>query len=164
MSKSLIALITTALVLGLGTASTARAAAGHDDHHHHAASDGPAVNNLQLNQGKKWETDEPLRKSMAAIRDELAAAWKPMHDGTYTAAQYAALAGRIEAQIAHIVANCRLPPDADAQLHLVVADIVSGATAMKADKDQMNGTIQVFRALNAYPKFFVHPGWKPLSH
>lgn len=162
MSRKLITLTAAALVLA-GTATTARAAE-HDDHHHHAAHDGPAVKNLELNKGKKWETDAPLRKSMSAIRDELAKAWKPTHDGTYTAAQWAELAKRIETQIGLIVANCRLPPDADAQLHYVIADIAGGATAMKADKDQMNGLIAVFRALNAYPKYFVHDGWKPLTH
>lgn len=162
MSKQVLTVAAAALVLGLGTASTARAADDH--HHHHATHDGPAVKALKLNDGKKWETDAPLRKSMAAIRGELANAWEPTHAGTYTAAQYAELAKRIEAQVALIVANCRLPPDADAQLHYVIADIVSGATTMKGDKDRMNGMISVVRALNAYPKFFVHDGWKPLAH
>lgn len=149
-------------VVVFGLSFTARA----DDHahHHHDPSDGPAVTALKLNDGKKWKIDEPLRVSMEAIRNELAKAWEPIHDSTYTAAQYKALGERIEAQIALIVSNCRLPPDADAQLHYVVADIVNGATMMKTDKKPINGAIRVVGALGAYPKFFEHAGWKPLKH
>ena len=86
------------------------------------------------------------------------------HAGTYSATQYAALAAGIEKQIGQIVANCRLPPAADAQLHLVIADLAAGAAAMKGADKPMSGAVKIFRALGAYPKFFAHEGWKPLDH
>lgn len=158
MTRYLLAL---ALALSFGTA--AQAADAHHDHHGHAGK-GPAVARLELNDGKKWQTDAPLRAAMTAIRNEFNAAIKPIHAKTFTAAQYAKLATDIEKQVASIVANCRLPPDADAQLHLVVADLAAAATMMKGDDDRFLGAVRLVRALGAYPKYFAHEGWKPLDH
>ncbi len=55
-------------------------------------------------------------------------------------AQYDALASRIEARVNFIVANCRLPPAADANLHYVIADLLQGVNLMRARIPFVRGT------------------------
>ncbi len=157
-SRSLLMVAAVAVALTGGAAL----AAGHE--HGHDAGGGSAVSRLTLNKGKKWVTDEQLRGGMAAIRDETQAAVEPIHAGKYTPEQYAALAGRIEKQITDVIARCKLPPEVDAQIHLVLADFFTGTDAMKKEGDRKQGVVTVIEALQAYPKYFEHPGWKPIKH
>lgn len=148
---------TLATVATLPPTTGALAADKHE--HGHAAS--PAK--LQLDHGKKWATDEPLRKSMASIRGTVHGAPAPVHKGTAKPETYAELGLRVEADIATIVKECKLPPAADAQLHIVVADLVAGADAMKDAKNGKagrDGLLKVDGALRSYGKYFDHPGWK----
>ena len=56
-------------VLSLAAAGPALAAADAHEHHH-----GTTPASLQLNAGKKWQTDAPLRAAMGQIRQSMAAA------------------------------------------------------------------------------------------
>jgi hypothetical protein len=143
-----------ALTLAVGSA-WAQAPHAHEGH-------GPAK--LTLNHGKKWQTDAPLREGMAAMRAEVAGSLQAIHEKRYAPAQYAALAGKLEQQVSGIVAQCKLPADADAQLHLVLAELLAGTGAMKGEKGQREGAVRVIGALEAYGKHFQHPGWKSLAH
>jgi hypothetical protein len=145
-----------ALVLAAGMPSFAA------DTHQHGAS---APHKLVLDHGRKWATDAPLRKNMAEIRAALAARHAGIHEGTITADDYRALGTLVEARVARIVAECKLEPAADANLHLIVADLIAGADAMqgKSKATPASGAVQTVRALNEYGKFFNHPGWKPLG-
>jgi hypothetical protein len=130
-------------------------------HMHHSSS--AAVAQLQLDDGKKWPTDPTLRSGMAAIQAAFDADHPAIHAGKETDAQYAALAGRIEAQVQAIVANCKLPPAADANLHYVIADLLQGVSLMRGEDPQRtrhDGAALVHGALLAYPKYFDDPGWK----
>lgn len=127
-----------ALVLSLAFGGTALAA---EDAHSHGQAAGEAK--LVLDHGKKWQTDAPLRQGMENIRAALA---KGMKDQ--------ALAKKVEAEVAGIVQNCKLPPEADEQLHIVIGELVAGAEA--------RDTARVKKALNAYGEFFDHAGWKRL--
>ena len=53
---------------------------------------GAAPAKLELNQGRKWETDAPLRQGMTSIRGAMETALGGIHEHKYTAAQYGALA------------------------------------------------------------------------
>jgi len=129
-----------ALAAALTLAFGAPAFAAGDAHSHdHAAGEAKLV----LNQGKKWETDAPLRQGMENIRSALA---KGM--------QSDALAEKVEAEVAGIVQNCKLEPAADEQLHIVIADLLAGAETGDAGR--------VKQALNAYGEHFDHAGWKRL--
>lgn len=132
------------------------------DAHSHAAG-APAT--LALDHGKKWTTDAPLRQRMGEIRALMAAQIDPIHAGRLTAAEYAALGFAIEQKVAAIVAECKLPPDADAMLHLIVADLVAGADVLqgKAAGNPAEGAHKVVTAANAYGRYFDDAGWKPLG-
>ena len=152
-------LVAAGLALGLAAGSLAADAHKHD---HDAA---PAK--LELNNGKKWSTDEPLRQGMHNIRKLMDASLHDIHEGKLSAAKYGALAKKVNAEVGGIVANCKLAPKADAQLHLVIADIGEGVEAMegKAKKVKRSaGAIKVWGALEKYGTYFDHPGWQPIKH
>lgn len=145
-----------------GGTPAAAAAGGHD--HQAPAGPGLATDQLALDSGKKWATDAALREGMSAIRADLEAAIGPIHGGQYTPADYEKLARGVEGRVNQIIATCKLPPAADAQLHLVVADLFAGASTMKAEGDRSAGVVKAIKALDAYGQFFDQPGWTKLAH
>jgi hypothetical protein len=156
-------IVTTALVaaFALGAGMPALAATAAHDHAQGAAT--PAK--LRLNQGKKWTTDAPLRQRMGEIRMLMSDRIPAIHAGKLSAADYQALGVAVEQKVGAIVAECKLPPEADAMLHLIVADLVEGADIMqgKAAGKPADGAHKVVLAANAYGRYFDHKGWKPLG-
>ena len=152
-------LLTTGLALaGTGGAMAADVAHSHDGH-------GSAQ--LELNHGKKWATDAPLRKGMGNMRTAMVGALSAIHDDKLNAAGYKTLADRIETEMAYVVTNCKLDPAADAQLHLVLAQLGDGVTKMKSPDSaasRKEGAVTTVQTLNAYGEHFDHPGWKALTH
>jgi hypothetical protein len=133
-------------------------------HEHRHLQQSAAIRNLQLDEGRKWATDAPLRTGMAAIREAFDADHPAIHAGTETDPQYAALAGRIESQVHAIVAQCKLPPAADANLHYLIADLTQGVSLMQgADpaRSRHDGAALVHHALLAYGEYFDDPGFAP---
>lgn len=126
----------------------------------HAHGHGAAAAKLQLDHGKKWAADAALRRGMEAIREAVRRAPEPLHKATAKPQAYAELGNRVEAEVGRIVNECKLPPEADAQLHIVVAELIAGADAMKGAKDAKAGRaglLKVDGALKSYAKYFDHP-------
>ena len=92
-------LLTTALLTTFATVGPAFAAPATDAHQHAAAT----PTKLMLDHGKKWATDEPLRRNMSEIRAALAAKATAIHHGTLTADDYKALGSLVETHVANIV-------------------------------------------------------------
>ena len=152
------------LAAGALALATAGVRAQHAEHGHVHDAATAAVANLELDGGQKWATDAPLRSGMAAIHAAFSADHPAIHDGKQTDAQYDALAGRIEAQVNAIVANCKLPPAADSNLHFVIADLLQGVSLMRGqdpERSRHDGAALVHGALRAYGRFFDDPDWKP---
>ncbi|HET7204535.1 MAG TPA: hypothetical protein VFI92_14320 [Steroidobacteraceae bacterium] len=148
-----------AALLGLALAASGQPA---QEHEHSHPADTALVSKLELDAGKPWPTDAPLRSGMAAIRTAFDADHPAIHEGRESDAQYEALAGRIEREVNSIVANCKLPAAADAQLHYVVGDLLQGVALMKgsdAGKSRHDGAARVHAALLAYGKYFDDPSW-----
>ncbi len=133
--------------------------------HHHPHDEHPAE--LQLNAGKKWETDAPLRQSMTELRQLFASNLEGIHANEIALGGYHELARNTESAVSRIVAQCKLPPAADAQLHIIVAELLSGAEMMS---DHANagtahkGAVKVIESLNRYGQYFNDPGFKMLSY
>lgn len=158
MNKSLaVAVLALGLTAGLSGAVSAAAPHGHGGH---AA---PAME-LRLNNGQKWWTDEALRTGMSRIRDALDPALPLIHAGRYSAAEFSALADSVQEQVDYVVANCKLPEDADLQLHVALTQVLDGINAMKEESGQEQGAVAILLALNAYAEHFDHPGWEPPGH
>ena len=130
------------------------------DHAHEHDAHGAAA--LKLDHGQKWKTDAPLRQGMANIKAAVQPHLHAIHENRLKAANYRTLAKRTNTQIAFMVTNCKLAPDADAQLHLIIAELGAAAEAMAGtDKAQsrQKGALQLVHALETYGEFFDHPGW-----
>lgn len=147
-----------ALACGLGT----RAIAQPHAHDHEPAS---APHTLSLDHGRRWATDDALRQGMGRLRGLVAPKILAVHRGRLEAAQYRALAQQVDTEVSTIVSRCKLPPQADAMLHLVIADLLSGARAMAGQDAAVSptqGLARTAQALNAYGRHFDHPGFKPI--
>lgn len=147
------------LIVAASLSLSVAAAHAADRTHEH---DAHGVAALKLNNGQKWKTDAPLRQGMANIKAAVQPHLHAIHEETLKAANYQALAKRANTQIAFMVENCKLPPDADAQVHLIIAELGAAADAM-AGKDKtrsrQEGALQLVHALATYGEFFDHPGW-----
>jgi hypothetical protein len=155
MNKSF---IPTVVALGLALGAPALGAEPH------AHGDSAATVQLQFNNGRKWQTDDALRRGMSEIRTAVAESLMPIHQNAFTPAQYDALAARIQAQIDYVVGNCKLPEEADQQLHLVLEQIIDGVGEMKAATGRDQGAVKIVRALAQYGEYFDHVGWRPLVY
>jgi hypothetical protein len=130
-------------------------ASGHD----HASHAAPV---LTLNAGKRWATAEPLRLGMQRIRDAVMPLLGASGQRTIGASQAKAMAESVQAQVNFLFQNCKLEPAADAALHGLIAEIVSGAAAVAADPGSKTGAAQLLGALRKYPEYFDHPNWQPI--
>lgn len=142
---------------------TAAAPSAATQAHDHGAS----TASLQLNAGKKWETDAALRQAMGSMRQSIEASLHEIHENRASNQKYAQLARKVEREVAAIVANCKLEPRADAQLHLIVAELLDGAEQMAGKAKNLKrqgGAIKVIDALNKYPAYFDDTGFKPIGH
>ena len=158
MKSTKMSTLLTALLIGSGVlGTTAWAATAAHDHGH-------AVAAKPLPSGQRWATDAPLREGMTTMRGALESRLEAIHGDKLGSDQYKALAQVTEKQIAHIVANCKLSPDADAALHGVIAKMGEGAEAMsgKSKVKPREGAVLLAEALDEYGRLFDHPGWKPL--
>lgn len=107
-------------------------------------------------QGGRYATDAALRKHMQAIRDDVAALghYEKGHMGANEAAR---LAGDIESHVRAIIAECKLPPDADAALHRIIAPLMQNAAALKADPANREAISALRQALADYARDFDDP-------
>jgi hypothetical protein len=134
-------------------------AAAPQEHESHGAS---AVE-LTLNNGQKWQTGETLRMGMSQIRDALGATLPLIHSGRYSAADLSTLGTWVQEQVDFVVANCKLPEEADLQLHIALTQVLDGINVIMGPGGQEKSAVAIIQALNAYGEHFDHPGWKPLG-
>ncbi|MBF0180886.1 MAG: hypothetical protein HQM03_12760 [Magnetococcales bacterium] len=131
------------------------------DHEQHGEA-GKSPARLTLNQGKPWATDLPLRKGMELIQRDIQEALPRIHSGTQKPKQYADLANKVHGHVNKLIKECKLPPEADAQLHIVLGEMIQGAVAMQDSVLQASGAAKVVHALDLYGRHFDHPGWTPI--
>ena len=143
-------------VVGNAVAATDHQAAGH-------AHEAPAK--LELDHGRPWATDAPLRKGMDALRAAFAGRLAAIHAGTLAPDGYAALGAKIEGEVGTIVAECRLEPKADGVLHVIVAELLAAADVLlgRAPGTPAAGAHRAVIALNDYGRYFDHPQWQALQ-
>lgn len=159
--KRIIAAACTASFI-LVAAPAGATAPSHDSHATHGSAG--ATSRLTFDHGAKWPTDPVLREHMGGIRSALAPHSRAILSGNLTEAQAASIGAAIEGRVASIVADCKLPPEADANLHLVVADLLEAAEVLqgRTRKKPQSGTALAVRATQMYATYFDHPGWKPV--
>ncbi|MHB8913282.1 MAG: DnrO protein [Lysobacter sp.] len=139
------------LLLAAMTAPLARAQNGHD---HHA----PATAVAQAVPAQRWATDAPLRTGMGRIRTAVDAL-QHYERGHMGPEQAIALATQIEGDVTYLVANCKLQPQADVALHVIIAELVAGAQALKANPANLAAIPPMREVLADYARNFNDPGF-----
>ena len=132
----------------------------------HGHEAGPRAQPLTLDQGKRWATDAPLRDNMRALRAALAPKLAAIDEGTLSKDEYRALGQVVEKRVADIVAKCKLPPAADANLHLIVGGLIAAANSMQGKEPTVKpamGAARAVRLVDQYGTYFDDPGFQPLS-
>jgi hypothetical protein len=152
------------LTLGLAAGTAMAAPAGAHQHDHDHAGGATA---LMLNDGAKWAIDAPLARAMANIRNAVHAELDEIHADKLPKKNYRALAKKISGEVAYMVENCHLEPEADAQLHLIIADLIEGVAAMEGETahgSPRDGAVKVVGALDDYATYFDDPRFEPIRH
>lgn len=151
------------LCSAFGLAATSLGATAGDPHHH---EHGTAAGVSERHQGVRWATDAALRNGMTQIRTAMESAQHRIHEDKLSPKQYDELAATVSHAVAAIVGNCKLEPQADAQLHFVITDMMDGTEAMLGKVQKVKrqlGALKVLDALDKYAAHFDHPGWQPLA-
>ncbi|MEX2517516.1 MAG: hypothetical protein WD572_11525 [Gammaproteobacteria bacterium] len=145
-------------LLALATAVSAQPVhdSGHDRHQHTATS---GVLALQLNDAERWATDESLRTGMAGIRTVFKVRHAEYDNDAFGPEEAAALATTVEERVDFMIANCELPPAADAELHKLLAAALAAADTLRTGADPHAGLHRLHQVLDSYGTHFDHPGW-----
>jgi hypothetical protein len=141
----------TAVLLSAALVAAAPAAiAQHHDHHAPAAA--PAT------PAQRFATDATLRQEMQGIRAAVGGLdhYQHNHTGPQQAVQ---LAGKIEEHVRTIIAQCKLPPDADAALHTIIVPLMQNAGALKKDPTNLAPIAPMHEALAQYARQFDDPAF-----
>lgn len=144
------------LPLLLWSAMTASLARAQDGHQHHAPTPAAAA----VVPGQRWDTDAPLRTGMRKIRTAVDALQHYEH-GHMGPEQAVVLATQVQEQVAYLVANCKLKPQADAALHVIIAELSVGAQALRSSPADTSVIAPMRQAVQRYPQQFNDPGWSP---
>ena len=129
----------------------------HENHH-------KAQQTMQLNQGSKWPIDASLHTGMSKVKASIEKNITPIHIKEFTTVQYTGLAVEISSHLNYLFTHCKLPKDADAQLHLLLFKIMQGNEQMQSATKQRAGAIQIIKALQQYPQYFDDKNWQALKH
>ncbi|HET9653296.1 MAG TPA: hypothetical protein VFP36_13935, partial [Usitatibacter sp.] len=121
----------------------------------------PQAHQLTLDKGGKWKIDEPLRTGMESIRDQVTQMHLAGERAPLKTEWYRSLGLSIQQEIAAIVKNCQLDPQADANFHILLAQLDEAAEALKRNTagDARRGMKQARETLEHYGRYFDHPGW-----
>lgn len=152
-------LVITSFILSMAVPLIASAQHVHEAHANEKTK-------LQLNHGKKWRTDAPLRAGMAGMRAVAIDTISRAHEGKATDAGFDASAQKVNKELGNIVQKCRLAPAADAQLHVVIGKIMAANEAMEGKvkgKARADGAVALAEALNLYGEHFEDPAWQPIN-
>ncbi len=152
------AMMTILLASVLSTASLATPSPNHHPtsataHDAHEAHDSAHDTTVAPPDGERWPTDEPLRTGMARIQ---AAVEQSTTASPLSRERSLALARTIEQNVTYIIEHCKLPPKADAALHVVIARILAATKQLKEDASSDAAVAQVLSALHDYRDAFDH--------
>jgi hypothetical protein len=136
---------------GAEAADPETAAQQHEHAGHAAATTLPA--------GQLWATDVPLRSAMTRIRSAVERSQSAYEQGRLQPESAKALAAAVEADVQYMVENCRLEPEPDAALHVLIGRMMGAAGVLREDPGSPEGVAELAAVLHDYGATFDHPGW-----
>lgn len=131
--------------------------------HHHQEETSEKAITLQLDHGKPWGTDASLRQGMERIRKAVSIVHTSSVDGVLSKAEATALSAEIDDSLAFMFEHCRLAPEADTNLHILLERLMHASDSFKERPSSADGMSEVLRVLENYPRYFAHPEWTPVG-
>ena len=154
-------LLLTAFILSTSaSAFTENLSQQHSHEHEHEST----AQSLVLDNGAKWQIDQSLHLGMVKIKQALVENLDAIHYDKFSAAQYAALAEQVDQQLSYLFEHCKLPAQADAQLHILLAKVMGASARMKKSVGQKQGAVAIIQTLQDYPKYFDDANWQAFDH
>ena len=141
-----------AIVLATVLAAAGSSAIAHE--HEHAAATPATTGSAARTQ--RFAADATLRKEMQGIRTSVAALEHYGH-GHMGPEQAVILATAIEGHVRTIIANCKLPPEADAALHRIIVPLLQDAAALKKAPRDLAPIPRLRRSVDEYDRQFRNP-------
>lgn len=124
---------------------------GHNEHSQHSQKE------LTLNEGKKWEIDEVMKKNMGAIIQERKIIKALTNSKKANKDDYKKLSELIATSTQDIASNCKMEPKADHTFHAILADLLIVSEHLKGSKAPKHAMEKLDGALKTYNQFFNHP-------
>jgi len=121
-------------------------------HGAHDAHGSPGDATVAPPSGERWSTDEPLRTGMSRIQSAV----EQSSETPLSRESSLALAQAIEQNVTYIIEHCKLPPQADAALHVLLARILAGTNQLKNDPSSDAAVAQIRSAVQDYRDAFDH--------
>lgn len=125
-----------------------------DEHADHAAATA-----LPSPPATPWASDAPLREGMRRMHHAVVTLGHA-ESGHLDATQTTAAAQQVEDAANFMFANCKLTPEPDAALHGVLAVLMSGAAAIKANPADTSPVASMRDAVTLYPRMFEDASWQ----
>ncbi len=133
----------------------------HDAPHAHEVHEGTT---LSLNNGELWETDEALRHGMLEIRAAVTMLTPAFESGQLNQTQAHQLSEAVQGSVNTMIEQCELAPEADANLHSILAELLKGSAALESAPLSSAGIPVLQGALESYEHYFNHVGWQGDEH
>ena len=166
-TSALLSVITLALSCWTAQVSAQVDAHDHGDTHAHEAShehDGHGGGALSLNNGEQWQTDAALRRGMTEIRVAVELLAPVFDAGQLSQNQAHQLSEVVNGAVNTMIEQCKLEPEADANLHIILAELLSATAKVEASPLSVEGVPVLKGALETYGHYFNHAGWQGDDH
>ena len=121
-----------------------------DESHARGAHDAEAV---APPKGTLWPTDAPLRTGMSRIDSAVDSAGA---DRPLSRERADLLARTVQESVTYIVRNCKLPPEPDAALHVLIGRLMTAAGELASDATSEAALVQLTDVLRDYHGTFDH--------
>lgn len=128
-----------------------RPAFSADPHHHDHATEPAAVT---LPQGKKWAADQHLKKNMADLEKAFQKVHKLHEKAKAKDKDFLGLSQQIQKSTTAIIKNCKLEPQADSSLHLILGQLGLAQNELKDATKLQVGLPRLKKALESYHEQF----------
>src|SRR3546814_1385201 len=102
----------------------------------------------------QWTPDAPLMEGMSRVRTALGGLETESHADDATVL---ARAADIDAAVEYMFANCKLPTEPDIALHAILARLMAGTQALKANPSDGSPVADMPAAVHNYEALFDDP-------
>jgi hypothetical protein len=136
----------------------------HDAAHEQDSHAGHGAGDLSLNNGEQWQTDAVLRRGMTEIRVAVDMLTPKLAAGQLNQNQADQLSEVVNGSVNTMIEQCKLEPVADANLHIILAQMLTAAAQVKASPLSGEGIPALSKALESYGHYFNHALWQGDDH